>query len=101
MPIHVVLQNINNEKIAVIVPPDALLNDILPFGDPAFCLLQFVDLYGDTIFNGLQMQQFIKEWDIIVGRVTTEEGRESLLRIRELALQCQRRPHIFLRFIGD
>jgi len=77
------------------------LDRILPIGDESYPLLRYVDEYGDTIFNGRQMPQFLKEWDLIMDRAKSQDERESLLQVRRLAEECQKHPHLFLRFIGD
>jgi hypothetical protein len=101
VPLKVALQTIGNEKIKEIVPPNAMLNRLLPFGDPKFPLLQYIDEYGNTIFNGNQMGQLIDELDMLVQLATTEEERQALQRIRDAALECKNTPHLFIRFIGD
>ena len=58
MPIKVALQTIDNKKLEQVVPnaAEVVINDWLPFGDPIYPMLQYVDEYGNTIFNGLQMR---------------------------------------------
>ena len=101
MPLTVRLQTIKNEKLEEVVPPDALLDRILPIGDRSFPLLQFIDEYGNAIFNGRQMPQFLKEWDVVMRMVGSKEQQEALPKIRHLAIRCENEPHLFLRFIGD
>ena len=101
MPLKVVLQDIRSVERSRVIPPDALLNRILPIDDDSYPLLQYVDEYGNTIFNGRQMRQFLKEWDLIMSRAESQGGKESLQQIRRLAEECQEHPHLFLRFIGD
>lgn len=101
MPIKVALQTIYNVKKQEIVPRAALLDRILPIGDASFPLLQYIDEYGNTVFNGRQMPQFLKEWDVIVGMAESGDDRKVLLEIRDIAVRCKDEPHLFLRFIGD
>jgi hypothetical protein len=70
----------------------------LPFGDESFPLLQFVDEYGNTIFNGLQMRQFIKEWELIMSRAETQEEIDYLLHLRYLAEEMPESPPFILAF---
>ena len=60
MPISVALQNINGKKFKQVVPPMGLLNRLLPIEDSRFPLLRYVDPYGNTIFNGLQMHPLLE-----------------------------------------
>jgi hypothetical protein len=103
MPIKVALQTIDNRKLEQIVPNalETVINDWLPFGDSAYPMLQYIDEYGDTIFNGLQMREFLEEWDRLTQTLTNPDQRKIVLDIRQLAEKCQRRPQTYLRFIGD
>lgn len=115
VPIKVTLQDIYGKKIKQIVPTGGLLNYVLPMNDPQFPMLRYVDPYGNTIFNGLQMYPILEELDRIVEeldrilgeldpleiKTSSEEAKEILGQIRELAVSCRDNPHTFLRFIGD
>jgi hypothetical protein len=103
MPIKVALQSIDNRKLEQIVPnaAETMINDFLPFGDPAYPMLQYIDEYSDTVFNGLQMRGFLVEWDRLTQTLTNSDQRKIALDIRGLAEKCQRKPQTYLRFIGD
>ena len=64
-------------------------------------MLGLIDPYGSTFFSGVQMQLFIPEWDRVMRNVTDKDDLEFLLRVRQMAEECMKRPHTFLRFIGD
>ena len=64
-------------------------------------MLQYIDEYGNTIFNGLQMRGFIIEWDRLTETLTDPKQRKIALDIRRLAEECKRNPQTYLRFIGD
>ncbi len=101
MPISVAPQNIHNEEKKVIHPPAGVLNRLLPLVDLKFPLLQYIDEYGNKIFNGNQMAQLLRELEVVAQRATTEEEKQAFQRIRDVALECQAIPHLFVRFIGD
>ena|SRR5579871_3040263 len=103
MPITVALTSIDNRKLQQIVPQAAetTINEFLPFGDSTFPMLQYIDEYSNTIFNGLQMRGFIVEWDRLTETLTDPDQRKIALDIRRLAEECQRKPQTYLRFIGD
>ena len=88
-------------KFKQIVPKAGLLNRILPFGDERFPLLGWIDEYSNTIFNAIQMGPLLKELDQLEGTISTEEGRELLAQIREMAIECRNAPQTYLRFMGD
>jgi hypothetical protein len=101
MPLWVVLQTIEGKRLDEAAPVGAALNRLLPFGNSSFPLLGFIDPYGNTIFNGTQMQTFLPEWDALVQGVMNEQDLEFLHKVRAMAERCKAEPHIFLRFIGD
>jgi hypothetical protein len=78
------------------------LDDALGRVEPkdSICL-RFVDPYGDTIFNHLQMEPFLAEWAEIERRSSDLGVRTLVGEVRALAERCRREPHTFLRFYGD
>ena len=79
----------------------AILNRLLPLGDSSFPLLGFIDPYGDTIFNGVQMQLFLQEWDRLLKKTVNEDYLHLLRQIRSSAERCESGTHLYVRFIGD
>ncbi len=101
MAIKAILQNIDGKKSDEVVDPNYSLAAIWPLADQSFPLLQYIDPYSNTMFNGLQMPEVQKELDLLIGKVSNDEPRNTLQRIRELAVTCRNQPHMFLRFRGD
>ena len=101
MPLFAVLQTIEGKRLDEAVPQAAGLNRLLPFGDVSFPFLGFIDPYGNTIFNGTQMQVLLPELELLLQRLIDKEESKFLSRIRDMAERCKSQPHIFLRFIGD
>jgi hypothetical protein len=101
MAIKAILQTIDNKKGDEVADPNYCLGAIWPIADQSFPLLQYIDPYGNTVFNGLQMPEVQKELDLLIGKASTDEQRSILRGIRELAVNCQKQPHMFLRFRGD
>ena len=102
MPIKVILQNIDGtRRIDSVVDGYGGLNRSLPLGDQSFPLLQYVDAYGDTVFNHLQMPQLFGELELLISRCSDQELKSLLEKVRELAVVCGGSNHLFLRFVGD
>jgi hypothetical protein len=101
MAIKAILQTIDNKKGDEVADPSYCLGAIWPIADQSFPLLQYIDPYGNTVFNGLQMPEVQKELDLLIGKASSDEQRSILHRIRELAVNCQKQPHMLLRFRGD
>ena len=102
MAIVVVLERENGEEVEKIEDPTNILHRFLPsFDDPSYFCIRFIDWYGNTVFNGLQMEIFIEEWRRIENLAKLEEEREILSKIADLAIQCQIKVHHYLKFYGD
>ncbi|MFC1483853.1 hypothetical protein ACFL6Q_02245 [Candidatus Neomarinimicrobiota bacterium] len=102
MAIDVVLITEEGENIELVFDPENALSYLTPdLEDESFHLLRFIDPYGDTIFNRLQMETFIKEWKRI-GSMAESEAEKALVKdVEQLAHRCLAEVHTYLKFIGD
>jgi hypothetical protein len=100
--IRIQLEDEHGGKIEEVEGNTHMLNRILPLlNENSFQCLRFIDPYGDTVFNRMQMDQFLFEWDQVSRRATTAEEKELLERVKRLAEKCQSKPHLYLKFYGD
>lgn len=81
--------------------PTNLLHTLLPPpSDQSSRCLRFIDWYGDTTFNQLQMDDFLNEWGALYSRA----GADAMTLLRQvelLAQSCRDGHHRYLKFIGD
>lgn len=72
-----------------------------PASDSGSPCLRFIDPYGDTTFNQLQLPALIAELEAAVSNATDPQvvahGRKSL----RLARQAASEVHTYLKFYGD
>lgn len=102
MPIKAILEDIHGtRRLESVVDSTGGLNRCLPIDDPSFPLLQYIDPYGNAVFNPKQMPQLIDELDRLVERSSDEASKALLEKVRELALRCLASHHVYLRFVGD
>jgi len=99
MAINVVLETENGEILRQVVDTSVGLNRILPIDNPSFPLLQFVDPYGDTIFNEKQTRQLVGELNAVIETIADPEERALLKQVKELAEEID--THQYMRFVGD
>jgi hypothetical protein len=67
----------------------------------SYRLFQYVDIYGDTIFNRLQMNEVLADIELATtGNLNPSEER-GLARLRTMAEMCRDSVHLYLWFIGD
>jgi hypothetical protein len=99
MGIDVQLQDEHGDILERISDEKRLLHDLLPVGDHS--LLSGIDLYGDTIFNRIQMDDFLSEWAKLKMKEMSSVQALHLDRVECLALKCKEGVHLYLKFVGD
>jgi hypothetical protein len=76
--------------------------DILPsYTDESSQCLRFIDPYGDTVFNTLQIPTFLRELAHVEEGTTVEQYRQFIAELRRLASRCRDETHLYLKFLGD
>lgn len=63
--------------------------------------LRYIDEYGDTYFNSLQVRDALPELEALRHKAGPPCDRTLLERLIQLALLAVERPHRFLTFEGD
>ncbi len=64
-------------------------------------LLSGVDPFGKTVFNHLQMEAFLKEWERVRERVRDDSQLEAWQRVKQMAETCRQDRDLYLRFVGN
>jgi hypothetical protein len=79
-----------------------LLHDVLPAREEAeFPLLRGIDQFGNTVFNHLQMETFLEEWERIQDRAHDDSQKQAWRKVREMAGKCRDDRDLYLRFVGN
>jgi hypothetical protein len=98
----IALRTESGEQIKLIADEQNLLVRLL--GDPdmeIFPMLASIDRYGDTIFNHLQIERLLVEWESLTARAGTSEEEALLEAIKSLGRESLQGVHRYLVFIGD
>ena len=95
MPLSVRLQD---ERGKPVIPQDAGIELTIIPDNNDLKLLQYINPYGDTYFNTLQMEDFLSDWDKLKPSADQQKSWEI---VREMAIRCRKENHPYLRFIGD
>jgi hypothetical protein len=66
-----------------------------------FVLLSGIDPFGKTVFNHLQMEPFLKEWDRAKDRVRDDTQLEAWQKVKQMAETCRHDRDLYLRFVGN
>jgi hypothetical protein len=69
--------------------------------NPSYPVLRYLDEYGDTCFNSLQVAQILKELDLLRCEVGDDNAMTSLESLAVIARMVLEVPHRQLVFIGD
>lgn len=102
MPLSVALETERGEQLESIEDRANILHRLLPPNNDSSCqYLGFIDWYGDTVFNHLQMKPFLDEWARLKETAETAEEIALVEQVAALALRCQDEPHLYLKFYGD
>ena len=79
-----------------------ILNGVVPGAtDPNFVLLSGIAPFGKTVFNHLQMEAFLQEWERAKERTRDESQVEAWKKVREMAETCRHDRDLYLRFVGN
>jgi hypothetical protein len=67
--------------------------------DDTVCL-RFIDPYGDTVFNQLQLPILIEEFEAIAAKAIDKDMKQHVAEILAFLGQAEG-EHLYVRFIGD
>jgi hypothetical protein len=100
--VNVRWQDEDGKRIEEILDPDMRISHLVLNTDlDGTTCLQFIDPYGDTTFNRLQIPILIEELKSVANEVRDTDIRDHLLRVVELAEKSRDEVHTYLKFIGD
>jgi hypothetical protein len=102
MGITVLLTTERGEVLDQIGDPSNHLRRLLPSSDdPGYVLLNYVDWYGDTVFNRLQMPRFLDEWRRLRDAALADGAVDLHAKVTAMAERCSAEVHLYLKFQGD
>ena len=65
------------------------------------CCLQFIDPFGDTIFNQRQLSVLTLELKVLLSELSDTESQEKVKAILKLLGQAEGKTHTYIKFVGD
>ncbi|MFZ1081886.1 MAG: hypothetical protein WAO19_08170 [Candidatus Kryptoniota bacterium] len=101
MGINCYLEDERGKKLDGILDEKMILPKLIPYFDPAFPLIRYIDLYGNTVFNQVQLPEVISELRKLSENIQIDEHRQFLDRIIEFISDAQNRVHLYIKFYGD
>jgi hypothetical protein len=102
MGMSIRLENRQGKATEEIPDLESLLSRFFPsWDDQSYHFLRYIDPWGETVFNHLQMDELISELRRVRLAASTEEQRAFVDAIEGLASRCKAGEDIYLKFIGD
>ena len=102
MGVDCTLRTEQGEILDSVEDPTGVVAQLIPaLDDERYHCWRFIDPYGDTVFNRLQMERFISEIEQLRADVGDPRARLALERIGSLARECRDGVHLHLKFLGD
>jgi len=100
--IHVQRESEDREVLGRVLDPQGLTQSILPARDDreSVCL-RFVDPYGDTCFNQLQIPHLADELGAATASLPDGAARAHAMTVRQLVQSAKDDPHVYVWFVGD
>ena len=102
MGLTIVLENETGKSLERVEDPTNILHRVLPAPeDTRYRCLGTIDWYGDTVFNHLQVAQFLEEWRRIAANVSGAAESDLMKVIEKMAERVANEHHVYLKFYGD
>ncbi len=97
--IRVVIQDEKGNEVSKAV--DVSTGALARPDDLRLTCLRFVDPYGDTVFNRLQLAPLLDDLCLLRESCNGGEHEDALQQIETLIERCLAEPHLYLKLIGD
>jgi hypothetical protein len=79
-----------------------MLHGVVPAASQSdFLLLSGIDPFGNTVFNHLQMETFLREWNRAKDHAHDESQLEAWEKVKLMAESCLQDRDLYLRFVGN
>jgi hypothetical protein len=100
MGLDATLEDEFGEELDSLSDEDGRLAAAWPAGDQAYPVLRFVDAEGTTVFNRLQLEAALPEFEAFA-LAAPPELKMAAARLLKFARKGASEPHLYLRFLGD
>ena len=99
---------IETENGEVVDSLDIHINDVMRIIDAlpvdqlksTHCL-QYIDNWGDTIFNWLQIEKLVLELEGLTSICSDSAERANLAQVIDILSRCKDSVHLYIKFHGD
>ena len=100
MGIDVQIESETGEVEDLVADVEDLTEQLLPGMESSPCL-RWVDPYGDTIFNQIQIPHLVTELEGAASVATEPNVRAHAEAVLKLVRRAKAKIHTYVRFVGD
>jgi len=100
MGIDVQLEDETGNVIESVGDPQSVLEGAVVNQSKSTCL-QFIDPYGDAVFNQMQIPVLLGELKTALRQKLSREAEKHLQAVVALVERAQGQTHTYVRFVGD
>ena len=91
-----------NELAAVVSPPTTKFTLLIPpTPELDYPCLRWIDHYGDTTFNQVQIAQLADDLSRLMRQCPDDETQQHLEAILALVNKAEGKTHTYIKFYGD
>lgn len=91
-----------NEIEVMLSPPRSRLETLIPEANvEGFPCLRYIDLYGDTTFNQLQLPQLLADLKQAMLETESPETRAHMKSLIDLVQRAIGADHTYIKFYGE
>lgn len=102
MGLNIVVESEDGEVLEQVMDPKNILHrSFSRASEEQSTIIRYIDWYGETVFNRLQMEPFLQEWRHLLQTSLSNEERVLLETIERFAATVENDVHLYLRFSGD
>jgi hypothetical protein len=103
MVFKIAVEDERGKQLAEVVESAELLIDLIKRSKlaAASTCMKYIDPYADTVFNSLQMEPFLEELHALSTIAESDEEKDLLRAIEQLANMVKEEVHSYLKFYGD
>lgn len=96
------IENENGDCLEELLDPKNMVEKLLPrYDDRTSSCLRFIDPYGDTTFNRVQMSVLAEELIKAIDNCSVPEAKEHGKSLLEMVKKVSEEVHLYLKFYGD
>ncbi len=102
MGINIACQNESGHELDSLLDPKSHLSHLLAGIDcSSTSCLKFIDPYGNTVFNSLQIPTLIEELEKIAPKISDPAQMTFYKQLLQFIKNRKDLIHVYLKFIGD